>query len=324
MKKRKSLLLSVFSVMLVFLLSGCEMAELVVFNPKGPQAEKILDLINWSLVWIGLIMVVVIALFVYIVWKYRARPDNADYEPPQEKGNHLVEIIWTAIPFIIVVILMVPTVTTLFDLEEVPAGYEDQEPLVIHATSADWKWIFSYPEQNIETINYVNIPVNRPVLFKLTSAGTMQSFWIPALSGQKYTMAKMETELYIVADHEGSYFGRNSNFNGKGFKEMEFEVLAQSPQDFDKWVKEVQEKAPKLTEEMYAEKLKPSHLGRETFSNTHLEWVDHADHHAKDYLNPELYRVHGYPGKTFTDENNDIDNDTENSDHHHGGDHSGH
>lgn len=66
-------------------------------------------------------------------------------------------------------------------------------------------------------------------------------------------MAKMETELYIVADHEGSYFGRNSNFNGKGFKEMEFEVLAQSPQDFDKWVKEVQEKAPKLTEEMYAE-----------------------------------------------------------------------
>lgn len=329
MKRGKFLLLSALSAMLIFLLSGCEMADLVVFKPQGPQARKILDLINWSLIWIGIIVVVVIALFVYFVWKYRARPDNADYEPPQETGNSKIEIIWTAIPVIIVLLLTFPTVKTLYDLEEVPAGYEDDDPLVIHVTSADWKWIFSYPEENIETINYVNIPVDRPVLFKLTSAGTMQSFWIPALSGQKYTMAKMETELYVVADHEGSYFGRNTNFNGEGYQGMEFEVQAQSAKDFDKWVKEVQEKAPKLTKDEYAKKLEPSHLGRETYSNTHLEWVNHADHHAKEYLNPELYRGHGYPGKIFTDDSDkkdskdNMNSKMENSDQH-GGDHSGH
>ena len=185
MRKRTKFLFIAISLLLLTILSGCEMAEFVVFKPKGPQAEQITDLINWSLIWIGLIVLVVIILFVVFVWKYRARPGEEDYEPPQEEGNKFVEFVWTAIPFVIVILLTIPTITTLYDLEEVPAGYEDEEPLVIHATSADWKWIFSYPEENIETINYVNIPVNRPVVFKLTSAGTMQSLWIPSLAGQK-------------------------------------------------------------------------------------------------------------------------------------------
>lgn len=307
MKKRKSLLLSALSVFLVTLLSGCELAEVIVFNPKGPQAQKILDLINWSLFWIGLIVAVVYILFVIFVWKYRARPENENYEPPQEKGNKVVEAIWTAIPVIIVILLMIPTVTTLYDLEEVPEGYEDEEPLVIHVTSADWKWIFSYPEENIETVNYINIPVDRPILFKLTSAGTMQSFWIPQLAGQKYTMARMEVELTAVAEEEGTYWGRNTSFNGQGFTEQEFEVNAMSQEEFDAWVKDAQQNAPKLTEEMYAKILEPSHMGKETYSNTHLEWVDHGDHHAKTYLNPEMYRLdYGYPGKTFYEEHDRV------------------
>ncbi|WAA12491.1 cytochrome aa3 quinol oxidase subunit II [Fervidibacillus halotolerans] len=313
---RKRLFGSTIALFLLLLLSGCE-TNLVVFQPQGPQAQKITDLINWSLIWIGLIVFVVIAMFVYFVWKYRAGA-NSEYDP-EEHGNKWVEITWTTIPIIIVILLIIPTVRTLYDLEEIPEGYEDQDPLIIHVTSADWKWIFSYPEQNIETINYVNIPVKRPVVFKLTSAGTMQSFWIPSLSGQKYTMAKMEVELPIVAEHEGSYFGRNTNFNGEGFRDMEFEVLVQSPVDFDEWVQEVQEKAPKLTEEEYTEILKPSHLGRLTFSNTHLEWINHADHHAKEYLYPDLYHEHGYPGKIFYKQNN-TDNavDETGGDHNHG------
>jgi cytochrome aa3 quinol oxidase subunit 2 (EC 1.10.3.-) len=275
--------------------SGCDM---VVFQPKGPQAEKITDLIQWSLIWIGLIVLVVIGLFIFVIWKYRASRNPENYNP-EEHGNKWIEIIWTAIPIIIVILLIIPTKKVLYDLEEIPEGYEDKSPLVIHVTSADWKWIFSYPDQNIETVNYVNIPVNRPVLFKLTSAGTMQSFWIPSLTGQKYTMAKMETELYVVADHEGTYYGRNTNFNGQNYAAMEFEVLVQSEKDFEKWVDEVQDRAPKLTQEQYEKILQPSVLGRMSFSNTHLEWVNHADHHAKEYLNPELYRKHGYPGRIF-------------------------
>ncbi|MDF1510502.1 cytochrome aa3 quinol oxidase subunit II [Robertmurraya sp. DFI.2.37] len=311
-------------------LSGCE-SKLVVFDPQGPVARSITDLINWSLIWMLLVVVVVFGLFGYIVWKYRERKDNLDYEPPDEHGSTILEIIWTAIPILIVVALTIPTVKTLYALEEVPQGYEDKEPITIHVTSADWKWIFSYPEEGIETVNYVNIPADTPILFKLTSASTMQSFWVPALGGQKYTMGKMETEMYLIADHPGSYEGQNTNFNGRGYADMKFEVLAQTRAEYDKWVQEVKETAPKLTEEEYEELLKPTHLGRLTFSNTHLDWVNHADHNSKTYTHPELYRGHGYQGKIFEEEDNyrnKTNDDIEKHDHHedteHGGDHSGH
>jgi cytochrome aa3-600 menaquinol oxidase subunit II len=287
----------------VLLLSGCE-TNLVVFEPQGPVARSIMELINWSLLWMLLVVVVVFGLFAFIVWKYREKPDNMDYEPPEEHGSTVLEIVWTAIPILIVIALTIPTVKTLYKLEDVPAGYEDKAPITIHVTSADWKWIFSYPEQGLETVNYVNIPEDTPILFKLTSAGTMQSFWVPALGGQKYTMGKMETQMYLVADNPGSYFGRNTNFNGRGYTEMEFEVLAQTRADFDKWVAEAKNTAPKLTETQYEELLKPTHLGRMTFTGTHLEWVNHADMDSKTYTNPELYRGHGYQGKTFEEEDN--------------------
>lgn len=289
--------------MIALFLSGCE-TNMVVFEPQGPVARSITELINWSLLWMLLVVVVVFALFIYIVWKYRERPENMDYEPPEEHGSTLLEIIWTGIPILILVALTIPTVTTLYELEEVPKGYEDKDPITIHVTSADWKWIFSYPEQGIETVNYVNIPEDTPIDFKLTSASTMQSFWVPALGGQKYAMGKMETQMYLIADNPGSYFGRNTNFNGRGYTEMEFEVHAQTRTDFEKWIEEVQNTAQKLTESEYEDLLKPTHLGRMTFSNTHLEWVNHADVNSKTYTNPELYRYHGYQGKTFEEEDN--------------------
>lgn len=299
--KSKFLLISLVAFSTMLLLSGCD-SKLVVFNPQGPAAKSILDLINWSLIFMALVVVVVFALFGFIVWKYREREDNKDYEPPEDHGSKTLEIIWTAIPIIIVIALTIPTVKTIYDLEKVPEGYEDKEPITIHVTSADWKWIFSYPEQGIETVNYFNIPEDTPVHFKLTSASTMQSFWIPALGGQKYTMNKMETQMYLVADNPGSYIGRNTNFNGRGYAGMEFEVQAQTQKDFDQWVKDVKKTAPKLTENKYNELLKPTHLGRLTFTNTHLKWVNHADMHSKTYTNPELYKTHGYQGKIFTDQ----------------------
>lgn len=322
MKSAKSITLTMLTSMSLLLMSGCE--KLVVFDPQGPVARDILDLINWSLIFMLLVVVVVFGLFGYIVWKYREKESNKDYDPPEEHGSTLLEIIWTALPIVIVIALTIPTVKTIYALEKVPEGYEEKEPLVIHVTSADWKWIFSYPDQEIETVNYVNIPEDRPVQFKLTSAGTMQSFWIPALSGQKYTMNKMETQMYIVADHPGSYLGRNTNFNGRGYAEMEFEVLAQTEKDFGKWVKDVKKTAPKLTESKYEELLKPSHLGRLTYSNSHLEWVNHADMDSKTYTNPELYKTHGYQGEIFNDEESSQNGTETEMNHGNGGEQHGH
>jgi len=301
MKSKKGYLLVLLSIMLVVFLSGCE--NMVVFNPQGPVAKSIMDLINWSIVFMVIICLVVFGLFGFIVWKYRATPENKDYEPPEEHGSTVLEIIWTVIPFLIIIALTIPTVKTIYAIDEVPKDYKDKEPIVINVTSADWKWIFSYPEEGIETVNYVNIPAGVPVEFKLTSAGTMQSFWIPALAGQKYTMYGAETDLYVVADNPGNYEGQNTSFNGRGYAEMKFDVEAKTQADYDKWVDEVKDTAPKLTETKYKEILKPTHLGRMTFSNTHLEWIDHGKGGDSNYyLNPELYEVHDYPGKTFNKE----------------------
>jgi cytochrome aa3-600 menaquinol oxidase subunit II len=323
--------IALLALLPVFLLSGCN-PHMVVFEPKGPAARDILNLINWSLIFMALVVVVVFGLFGYIVWKYRATEKNQYYAPPEEHGSTKLEITWTLIPIIIVVALTIPTVKSIYALEKVPAGYENKKPITINVTSADWKWIFSYPEQGIETVNYLNIPVGTPVKFKLTSAGTMNSFWIPALGGQKYTMAKMETQLYLVADHTGEYIGKNTNFNGKGYAGMEFTVEAQSPQAFAKWVTDVKSKAPKLSEKKYVDLLKPSNLGRETFSNTHLQWVDHGDMNAKTYTFPELYRNHDYPGQIFKDPTNSIkqssdmkmDMNMKMDGNSNGGDHNGH
>lgn len=294
---KKGLLISSLALIPILLLSGCD-TTLKVFDPKGPAAREIMHLINWSLLLMTIIVVAVIVLFVVFVWKYRETANNKNYEP-EEHGSTKLEITWTMIPVIIVTLLTIPTVTTIYNLEKVPKGYENKKPITINVTSADWKWIFSYPEQGIETVNYVNIPAGTPIKFKLTSAGTMQSFWVPELGGQKYNMAKMQTQLILTADQVGEYIGKNTNFNGKGYAKDDFTVEAKSQQDFDKWVADVKNKAPKLTETKYVDLLKPSNLGRETFSNTHLAFVDHSKMDSKTYTFPELYKNHDYPGQIF-------------------------
>ncbi|SER84055.1 cytochrome aa3-600 menaquinol oxidase subunit 2 [Gracilibacillus ureilyticus] len=309
--KRGVLLLTLLAIPLI--LAGCD-SKLIVFDPKGPIARSLTDLIVYSIIFMLVIVVVVFVLFGYIVWKYRAKPGDGNFEPKEEKGNHVLEIIWFVIPIIIVIALMVPTVKTIYEVEDVPQGYEEEEPLVIHVTSADWKWIFSYPDQDIETVNYVNIPADHPVQFKMTSAGTMQSFWVPELAGQKYTMANMQTKLYMVADMPGSYYGRNTNFNGQGYAHMEFEVQAMTNEDFNEWVQEVKNTANDLTEEEYAELLEPTIIGRKTYNQTHLQWIDHAHGGSEKYLNPEMYRITHGDEEHSEEENTDNESEDEQAD----------
>ncbi|MBD8070588.1 cytochrome aa3 quinol oxidase subunit II [Bacillus sp. PS06] len=291
MKSFRYIMFSVLLLLTTTMLSGCE--KLLIFDPQGPVAKSQADLIIFSIVFMAIVVLVVFVLFGYIIWKYRATDKNKDYEPPHEHGSKLLEALWIGIPIVIVVALTIPTVITTYKLEEIPEDYKDVEPITIHVTSADWKWIFSYPEQNIETVNYFNIPAGTPVQFKMTSTGTMQSFWVPALGGQKYTMANMETELFLLADKPGSYLGRNTSFNGEGYAHMEFEVFAQTQEDFDEWVSEVRATASDLTEEEYNKIIEPGLVGRMTFNGTHLDWIDHSkseyhNHGGDDHEDHEM------------------------------------
>lgn len=279
MKKKWAFLASMMA--LVLLLSGCE--PLLVFDPKGPQAERQASDIMLSIGIMAVIVVVVMAILAYVLIKYRASNQSDDYEPPHIEGNHIVEAICVGVPVLIVAYLSFVSVKSNYIVESAPQGYEDQEPLVVYASSSDWKWHFSYPEEGIETVNYLYIPTDRPIEFKLYSYGPITSFWIPQLGGQKYAMADMVTTLHLAADEPGEYMGRNANFSGKGFAENTFNVTAMSQDDFDEWVEEVHETAEPITESEFEELLEPGHLGQMTFTGTHLEFspAPEHEHHAE-------------------------------------------
>ncbi|KGE19251.1 cytochrome aa3 quinol oxidase subunit II [Paenibacillus wynnii] len=268
-----------FFLSLVLLLPGC--SSIAVLNPKGPAARTLSDTIVLSiLVMLGVLAVVYI-LYIFVLVKYRAKKSNEGYIPEHEEGNKWLEAIWIIIPIIIVAFLSVVTVKTTNEVENVAEEYKDQKPLVIYASSSNWKWHFSYPEEGIETVNYVNMPVHRAVEFRMYSFGTITSLWIPQLAGQKYAMSDMLTTLHLSADTEGSYIGKNANFSGKGFAHMEFEALVLSNEQYDEWVKEVKDTAEPLTEDTFKDLLAIEHIGRKTFSSTHLTFspppMDHSE-----------------------------------------------
>ena len=257
-------------------LTACE--PLLVLDPKGPQAKTQADDIMLSIWLMSAIVIVVLAILVFVLIKYRASKQSDDYEPPHIEGSLLVEAICIGIPVIIVIFLSVISVDSNFKVESTPEGYEDQEPLIVYASSSNWKWHFSYPEENIETVNYLYIPAGRAIEFKLYSYGPITSFWIPQLGGQKYAMADMVTTLHLAADAPGEFMGRNANFSGAGFAKNIFDVTAMTQTEFDEWVTEVHETADPLTEDKFEELLEPGHLGRSTYTGTHLEFSPAPEH----------------------------------------------
>src|SRR4029077_9960139 len=132
------------------------------------------------------------------------------------------------------------------------------KPLRVQVVSLDWKWLFIYPEQGIASVNQLTIPVGAPVSFELTSSGVMNSFFVPQLGGQIYTMAKMVTRLNLQADHPGTYRGLSANYSGAGFSDMYFAVDAVPAEKFAQWVDAARSDGPVLDAQAYAYLVKPS------------------------------------------------------------------
>lgn len=278
MKMKWALLTLAFTIITV--LTGCE--PLMVLDPKGPQAQTQANDIMLS-IWLMLgIVLVVFAILAFMLIKYRASKQSKNYEPPHIEGSVLVEALCVGIPVLIVAFLSVVSVQSNNKVEATPEGYEDKEPLIVYASSSNWKWHFSYPEEGIETVNYLYIPTDRAIEFKLYSYGPITSFWIPQLGGQKYAMSDMVNTLHLAADVPGEYMGRNANFNGKGFAENTFNVEAMPEDEFEDWVEEVKETAKPLTEEKFDELLDPGHLGQSTYTGTHLEFSPPPEGHHKN------------------------------------------
>jgi cytochrome o ubiquinol oxidase subunit 2 len=245
------------------LLSGCNM---VTMSPSGDIAAQQRDLILWSTGLMLLIIVPVIILTLLFAWRYRASNKEAVYDPEWHHSTMLELIIW-AVPLLIIIALGALTwvSTHLLDpyrpLDRIGPGREissEVQPLVVEVVALDWKWLFLYPEQGIATVNELAAPVDRPIQFKITSSTVMNSFYIPALAGQIYAMAGMETKLHAVINHAGVYDGISANYSGAGFSGMRFKFHGLSNADFDKWVAQNKGSKDVLNRDTYLQLEQPS------------------------------------------------------------------
>jgi len=237
----------IMAALALVLLSGCE--QYIVLDPKGPVAEVEYRMIVITTILCAIIVIPVLAIFAYIVYRFRDKPGNNAPYTPHWDDSKVLEAIWWGVPILIIGILGYYTARDTFALANPP---KDEKPMVIQVSSMDWKWVFHYPDQNIATVNEVHIPVGKPVEFQVTADNApMNSFWIPQIAGQTYTMPGMAMKLWAKADHAGQYFGSGANFTGKGFADMQFKVIAEDSAKLDQWVANVKQTKPALTLEGY-------------------------------------------------------------------------
>lgn len=232
--------------------------DVALLNPQGLIAVEQYKLFLITSAILLLIAVPTVFLFYFVAWKYRETNQKADYEPQQKHGKLFVFSVW-AIPCVFMVVLGVIMWSATHTLEPQKAIASSVQPITIQVVAMRWKWLFIYPEHNIATVNFVQIPTDTPIRFELTAdEAPMSSFWIPHLSGQLYAMTGHVNLLNLIADKPRDYPGSSAELNGHGFAGMKFIARASSDEAYESWVKDVQLNSDVLDTTGYEEMLKPS------------------------------------------------------------------
>ncbi len=204
-------------------------------HPKGDFALMVDKLFRTTLLWAGIVFVLVEGALVFVIFKFRGKPD--DPEPKQVHGNTMVEVIWTAIPALVLAMIAVPTVKTIFRTYEIPKG---ADVLQVEVIGHQWWWEFRYPQLGLTTANELHVPVGRTVALKMITQDVLHSFWIPQLAAKRDVFPNRSTTLWFKAEEAGDYPGQCAEFCGIQHGRMAFQVIAQGPSDFDAYVGRMQ------------------------------------------------------------------------------------
>src|ERR1700704_4687910 len=235
-------------------LGGCTEG---VLDPKGPiaLAERQI-LLNALGIMLAIVIPVILATIGVAFW-FRASNERARYRPNFAYSGRLEVLVWS-IPAMTVFLVGGVAWVGSHDLSPRKPIASTVKPLRVQVASLDWKWLFIYPDEGVASVNYLAIPVGMPVSFELTSSGVMNSFFVPQLGSQIYTIAGMLTRLPLQADHAGSYRGMSAQFSGEGFADMYFNVEAVTPEKFSEWVDAARNVGVELNATTYAQLAKPS------------------------------------------------------------------
>ena len=235
-------------------LGGCSEG---VLDPKGPIAAAEREILFNSLAIMLAIVVPTILATLGIAYWFRSSNRRARYRPDFIYSGRLELLVWS-IPAMTVLLVGGVAWIGAHDLDPRRPIASSVDPVRVQVVSLDWKWLFIYPDQGIASVNHLTVPVGTPVAFELTSSGVMNSFFVPQLGSQIYTMAGMVTHLHLQADHEGTYRGLSANYSGEGFADMRFTVDAVLPEAFAQWIDGTRSAGPMLDAGTYAALAKPS------------------------------------------------------------------
>jgi cytochrome c oxidase subunit II len=197
-------------------------------NPQSPLARAIYDLGIISAIVFLLIFVVVGGFIAYAIIRFRGREGEPD--PKQFPGSGKVEIIWTVIPFLIVVFLFVLTLRGMNHADPTPAPSPD---LVV--TGHQFWWEANYPASGVVTANEIHIPAGKPLSVRLDAKDVLHEFWVPELARKMTTVPGQPNHIWLQADKPGVYMGTCSEFCGTQHAWMRILVVAEEPSKFDEW-----------------------------------------------------------------------------------------
>lgn len=192
------------------------------------------------LIWLGTIVFIFVeGILLYAIWRFRRK--NEDDRPEHVHGNTTLEILWTAIPALILAFIAVPTVQTIFKTQ----ARARSDALQVQVIGHQWWWEFRYPQYNFVTANELYLPVGRTVNFSLKSADVIHSFSIPRLGGKRDLITNHENFLWFTPDSvgESAFNGMCAEFCGASHANMRFKVFTVAPADFEAWTQHQQSMA---------------------------------------------------------------------------------
>lgn len=248
-------IIGAIAVLVPLLLTACADAQdnpMTTIDSAGAANDEILSI--YSLIWwlAVVVFVLVQGALLYVIFRYRGRSRPNGERPAPVHGNTRLEIIWTIIPAVILVIIAVPTlrgIVTLSEREEGPDVFE------VRVIAQQFFWQFEYldvldEEGNpVVTSGTLNVPVGQRVELILVSNDVIHSFWVPRLAGKTDNIPGRENHMWFVADEADTYRGQCAEFCGAAHALMSFEVEAMEDGDFSAWADSVTQPEEDLAEQ---------------------------------------------------------------------------
>ena len=219
-----------------------------IFQPQSTPADSILRLSRLVLIITGLIFLAVFTLLVYTVTKFRKRGSDDGSEPPQVYGSNQVELAWTVIPGLVVLVLFLATARVIHSVQDAP---QPPGAIEVVAIGHQFWWEFRYPALGVVTANELHVPVSdpshpTPTFITLLSADTDHSFWIPRLAGKTDLIPNRANHTWIEPHDTGLFLGQCAQYCGVQHAKMLLRVYVDSPEEFSSWIR--QEKMPAVTD----------------------------------------------------------------------------